>query len=70
MKLLLTPLLLTLPLLSACVHGLTVPDAPLPTNDFCRLVEPISYDSVNDTPETVKQVEKLNAKWLVLCDLL
>jgi|694.fasta_scaffold25726_2 hypothetical protein len=65
MNKLLLSLLTILPLSSGCAHVSTVPDS-----EFCRLVEPISYDSVKDTPETVAQVERLNAKWLVLCDRL
>lgn len=39
-----------------------------PTSDFCTLFVPVSYDSTKDTPETVAQIEPLNAKWLALCD--
>lgn len=57
-------------LLSACAHVLTEPvETPRPQADFCTLYEPVSYDSVKDTAETVAQIEPNNAKWLVLCDL-
>lgn len=61
-RLLLIPLLMSL---SGCVHGST---GLVPIDGFCKVAQPISYDSKRDTPETVQQVEAHNLKWLRLCE--
>lgn len=50
---------------SACVHGSTGAEV---VSDYCRIAVPISYDGAADTPETVKQVEAHNSKWVCLCE--
>lgn len=51
--------------LSACVHGSTEP--PVVVSDYCRIAQPIGYDSSRDTPETVAAVEAHNSKFVCLC---
>jgi hypothetical protein len=57
--------LLILSVTSACGAGSTAPAA---LNDYCAITKPIEYDSVKDTPETVKAVEEHNSKWACVCD--
>lgn len=52
-------------MLNGCVHDLT---GPVPTDSFCKIAQPINYDSKRDTPETVQQVEAHNLRWLRLCE--
>lgn len=58
-----SPILL---LSSGCALVSTKPVAPI--SEFCRVVDPITYDSRVDSADTVAQIEALNAKWLALCD--
>ena len=58
-------LLLTLSMTSACVHGST---PPLVINNYCKIAEPIYYDSKVDSPGTVKQIETHNRKFVCLCE--
>ena len=46
---------------SACVVGST---APLVVSDYCRIAQPIGYDSRADTAETVKAIEAHNSAWV------
>lgn len=41
---------------------------PVPTNSYCAISRPITYDSVRDTAKTVKQVEEHNSRWACVCD--
>ena len=63
----LKPLSLSLILfaLSGCVHGST---APVVLSDYCRIAKPIGYDGEKDTPETVKEIEAHNSKWVCVCE--
>jgi hypothetical protein len=57
--------------LSGCAPGsigLSTSRTPTVVSDFCRIAEPISYDSAHDTPETVKAIEAHNSKWACLCE--
>ena len=61
----LKPLLL-LPILcatSACVTGSTAV-----VGDYCRIAKPIPYDSKVDSPQTVKDIEAHNSKWVCVCE--
>lgn len=58
-------ILLILSVTSACVHGST---DPVPVNSYCKMASPISYDSTKDTPETVKQIEQHNSKYICVCE--
>jgi len=62
-KLLLLSLILSAT--SGCVTDLT---EHVPTNGYCSMTKPISYDSKKDTPETVKQIEAHNSRWACVCD--
>ena len=61
-KLWLLPMLIAL---SGCVHGST---APAVVSDYCRIAEPISYDTERDSAETVAEIEKHNSKWVCVCE--
>ena len=53
-----TPLVLT-----GCVTGSTAI-----VGDYCRIAKPIGYDSKADSPETVKDIEAHNSKWVCVCE--
>ena len=56
---------LILSMTSACATALI---DPAPINSYCKVAHPISYDSVKDTPETVKQIEDHNSRWVCVCE--
>lgn len=58
-------LLTMLLVMSGCA---AVSTAPVVVSDYCRIASPISYDSVRDTPETVKAIEAANSRWACLCE--
>ena len=58
-------ILLILSATSACATALI---DPAPINSYCKVARPISYDSVKDTPETVKQIENHNSRWVCICE--
>jgi len=58
-------LLTILLVMSGCAAGLT---APVVVSDYCRIAQPIGYDSAHDTLETVKAVEAHNSKWACVCE--
>lgn len=58
-------LILILFVMSGCATGST---APVVVSDYCRIAQPISYDSTHDSPETVKAIEAANSKWVCLCE--
>ena len=68
-------LLWLLPILfaiSGCGIVLT-PPKPIPArqivqNSYCKLAQPISYDTVHDSPATVRQIEVHNSKWVCECE--
>ena len=63
---LLTALLTTLAL-SGCAGGST--EQPVRyVSDGCRWVEPIPYDSSKDSPETVALIERLNSRFVCVCE--
>lgn len=37
-------------------------------DSYCKIAKPISYDSIKDTPETVKAIEEHNMAWSVTCE--
>ena len=51
--------------LTGCVSGST---APAVVSDYCRIAQPISYDTKIDSPETVAEIEKHNSKWVCVCE--
>lgn len=42
-------------------------DIGAPTTDYCRIFEPIYWHPA-DTPETVRQIARENAKFACVCD--
>ena len=62
-KLLLSSLMLIAT--SGCVTGLT---EAVPTNSYCAIAKPITYDAKQDTPETVAEVELHNRVFVCLCE--
>jgi hypothetical protein len=50
---------------SGCVTDLT---EHAPVNGYCRITKPISYDSKVDTPETVRQIEEHNSRYVCVCE--
>lgn len=64
LRLMLPLMLLSLLPLSGCAHVSTDPVA----SEFCKIAEPISYDSDHDTAETIAQVETHNLRWIAVCE--
>ena len=58
---------LILSVTSGCATALTGVEA-IPKNSYCSIAKPISYDSAKDTPETVKQIEQHNSKYVCACE--
>lgn len=60
------PLLLCLILTetSGCVTASTAPVA----NSYCHIAKPITYDTIKDTLDTVKQIEAHNSQWIAVCE--
>jgi uncharacterized protein YceK len=56
-------LFLILSATSGCATVSTVP-----VNSYCAIAKPISYDATQDTPETVKEVEAHNSRFICLCE--
>ncbi len=56
---------LTLSVTSGCATDLT---ETAPTNSYCEIAKPISYDSAKDTAETVKLIEAHNSKFVCICE--
>ena len=50
---------------SGCVTDLT---EAVPTNSYCAIAKPITYDATKDTPETVAEVELHNGVFVCLCE--
>jgi hypothetical protein len=50
--------------LTGCVTGSTV----RVVSDYCRIAQPIGYDSRADSAETVKALEAHNSQWVCLCE--
>lgn len=59
-------LALTMFALSACAHGGIDPARTV--SDYCLIARPITYDSRQDNPLTVTQVEEHNSKWACVCE--
>ncbi|MCL2673466.1 MAG: hypothetical protein FWF01_03685 [Alphaproteobacteria bacterium] len=38
------------------------------SGDFCLIYEPVYMDYERDTPETVRQVDRNNAVYFVMCE--
>jgi len=55
--------LLTLCATSACK---TVSTGPV--SDYCLIAQPIAYDSVKDSPETVAAIKKYDSQWACVCE--
>ena len=68
LKLKLLWLLPILSVLSGCVTGSTGADRVKTISDYCRIAKPITYDTTKDTPDTVKQIEEHNSKWVAVCE--
>ena len=52
---------------SGCVKGST--EQPVRyVSDGCRWVEPIPYDSTKDSPGTVALIERLNSRFVCVCE--
>lgn len=60
------PLLLCL-ILTATSGCVTASTAHV-TNSYCRIAEPITYDSKTDSPATVAAVEEHNSQWVAVCE--
>lgn len=58
-------LFLMLPVLSACAHGSTALTA---TSDYCRIAQPMAYDSKADSAPTVATIEAHNSAWVCVCE--
>ena len=58
-------LFLILSATSGCVTDLT---EAVPTNSYCAIAKPITYDAKQDTPETVAEVELHNGVFTCLCE--
>lgn len=56
--------LLMLTATAGCVHGSTTP----PTNSYCKVAQPIRYNSTLDSPATVARIEQHNSTWVCLCE--
>lgn len=56
----LTMLLATVALLNGCASA-------SPVSDYCAVYEPI-YSSMEDTEETVRQINRENVKYLAVCE--
>ena len=52
--------LMTSVLSSACTTDIS--------GDFCLIYEPVYMDYERDTPETVRQVDRNNAVYFVMCE--
>jgi hypothetical protein len=37
--------------------------------DYCRIAKPIYYDMDKDTPETIRQIETHNSRFVCVCEL-
>lgn len=48
--------------------GLSACGVSTTASDYCRIAEPIYVDRVRDTPETVEQVDRENAKFECVCN--
>lgn len=68
----LTALTFLIPILlaaNACVNG-SVGVRPLVVEgDYCRIAKPIYYDMDKDTPETIRQIETHNSRFVCVCEL-
>lgn len=68
-------LLWLLPILfaiSGCDVVLT-PPKPIPArqivqDSYCKLAQPIRYDSAHDSADTVRQIEAHNSTWVCTCE--
>jgi|LakMenEpi03Aug12_release.lakeMendotaPanAssembly.Ray.scaffolds.fasta_scaffold273644_4 hypothetical protein len=58
-------LCLILPVMSGCATALT---GLVPLDSYCAIAQPLGYDGIRDTPETVAVIEAHNSKWVCLCD--
>lgn len=63
---LLPSILLILSATSGCVPGST--EGPKSTGDYCRIAQPMGYDSRVDSAETVAAIEKHNSQWVCVCE--
>lgn len=44
------------------------PIPPAAIRSYCEIAKPIFYDSSADSPETIKQIEEHNSKWVCVCE--
>lgn len=67
MKKLLTALffLLILFVTNACVLDSTAPGV---VSDYCRIAQPISYDTIKDTQQTIAEIEAHNSRFICVCE--
>lgn len=61
-KLSLLPILFVM---SGCGLGSTDPAV---LSDYCRISKPISYDSLEDTAETIAEIEAHNSRYVCVCE--
>jgi hypothetical protein len=60
--------------LSGCATNTTAPVAQNPinptivTSDYCRINQPLTYDSAVDSPETQAQIERHNSRYACVCE--
>jgi hypothetical protein len=57
-------LLLMAPVLSACAHDLMTQAV----SDYCRIAQPIRYNSKLDSPKTVAAIEAHNSQYVCVCE--
>lgn len=61
------PLLsLMLPVLSGCATDLT--SRVVAISDYCRIAQPIEYNSLRDSSETVAAIERHNSQYVCVCE--
>lgn len=58
---------LMLTVTSGCARGSTEPTVKY-VSDGCRWIEPIPYDSTKDSPETVELIQRLNSRFVCVCE--
>lgn len=52
--------------LSGCVTGST--GRVQAVSDYCRIAQPIGYDSLRDSSDTVAAIERHNSQYVCVCE--
>ena len=45
-----------------------IPARQIVQDSYCKLAQPIRYDSAHDSPATVRQIEAHNSTWVCTCE--